>query len=247
MWLDTRDDVATALRAIAAGERLPLRCGENTRDVVVREAIPLGHKVALHAMERGRGVRKYGELIGNLTADIAEGGWVHTHNLDTAARHTSAYERAEAGANALPAAADAATDTATGTARRDAGARPSGGTARGNAQGGPASVPTFEGYRRPDGRVGVRNHVLVLSPTGLTSAAALRIADLVRGTIAVTTGYGRGQVGADAKLQIDTLCGLATHPNVAAVLVVSAADDITSIYVDAARAMRPARAPAPHR
>ena len=85
----------------------------------------------------------------------------------------------------------------------------------------------FQGYRRPDGRVGVRNHVLVLSPTGLTSAAAQRICALVQGTICVATGYGRGQVGADARLQVATLSGLAAHPNVAAVLVVSAADDIT--------------------
>ena len=96
--------------------------------------------------------------------------------------------------------------------------------------------PSFQGYPRADGRAGTRNHVLVLSPTGLTSAAAQRISQLVRGTICVATGYGRGQVGADAKLQIATLSGLAAHPNVAAVLVVSAADDITSIYVEAARA-----------
>ncbi len=95
---------------------------------------------------------------------------------------------------------------------------------------------TFDGYRRADGRVGVRNHVLVLSPTGLTSAAAQRIAGLVRGTIAVTSGFGRGQVAADAKLHFDTLAGLALHPNVAAVLVVSAADDITATYVDAVAA-----------
>ncbi len=94
----------------------------------------------------------------------------------------------------------------------------------------------FEGYRREDGRVGVRNHVLVLSATGLTSAAATRIASLVRGTIAVTTGYGRGQVADDAQLQFDTLLGLATHPNVAATLVVSAGPDITRRYVDAIRA-----------
>ncbi len=95
---------------------------------------------------------------------------------------------------------------------------------------------TFAGYRRADGRVGVRNHVLVLSPTGLTSAAAQRIAGLVRGTIAVTSGFGRGQVAADAALHFDTLAGLARHPNVAAVLVVSAADDITGTFVDAVAA-----------
>jgi altronate dehydratase large subunit len=92
---------------------------------------------------------------------------------------------------------------------------------------------TFDGYRRADGRVGVRNHVLVLSPTGLTSAAAGRIAGLVQGTVAVTSGFGRGQVTADAKLHFDTLLGLACHPNVAATVVVSAGDDITAAFVDA--------------
>jgi altronate dehydratase large subunit len=91
-------------------------------------------------------------------------------------------------------------------------------------------------HRRPDGRVGVRNHVLVLSPTGLTSAAAQRVASLVRGTICVTSGYGRGQVAADAQLHFDTLAGLATHPNVAALVVMSAADDISRPYADAALA-----------
>ncbi|MEO8858760.1 MAG: UxaA family hydrolase [Burkholderiaceae bacterium] len=95
------------------------------------------------------------------------------------------------------------------------------------------AATTFEGYRRADGRVGVRNHVLVLSPTGLTSAAAARISALVRGTICVTTGYGRGQVSDDARLQFDTLSGLACHPNIAATVVVSAGPDITKSYVDA--------------
>ena len=92
---------------------------------------------------------------------------------------------------------------------------------------------TFEGYRRADGCVGVRNHVLVLSPTGLTSAAAARVSSLVRGTISVTSGYGRGQVAADAKLHFDTLAGLACHPNIAATLVLSAGPDITKTYVEA--------------
>jgi altronate dehydratase large subunit len=92
---------------------------------------------------------------------------------------------------------------------------------------------TFFGYRRPDGRCGVRNHVLVLSPTGLTSQAATRVSSLVKGTICVTSGYGRGQVGADAELQFDTLVGLAANPNVAATLVLAAGPDIVKSYVDA--------------
>ena len=99
-----------------------------------------------------------------------------------------------------------------------------------------ASSRTFAGYRRSDGRVGVRNHVLVLSPTGLTSAAAARVSSLVRGTVCVASGFGRGQVAADAKLHFDTLAGLATHPNVAGVVVLSAAADISQSYADAVAA-----------
>jgi len=86
VWLDARDDVATALRAIAPGERVHVRCGDEQRSVATQEAIPLGHKIALHALARGTHVYKYGECIGRLTADVAEGAWVHTHNLETAAQ-----------------------------------------------------------------------------------------------------------------------------------------------------------------
>jgi altronate dehydratase large subunit len=79
----------------------------------------------------------------------------------------------------------------------------------------------------------VRNHVLVLSPTGLTSALAQRVSLLVRGTICVTSGYGRGQFADDAKLHFDTLAGLAAHPNIAAVLVLAASQDISDSYVAA--------------
>ena len=51
--------------------------------------------------------------------------------------------------------------------------------------------------------------------------------------IAVTSGYGRGQVTADAQLQFDTLVGLARNPNVAAVVVLAASGEITASYVDA--------------
>lgn len=94
VWLDVRDDVATTLRPVAAGERMRVRCDGRMRDIVAREPVPLGHKIALRTMERDTRVRKYGEFIGRLTADIAEGGWIHTHNLATAARRTTTEEMA---------------------------------------------------------------------------------------------------------------------------------------------------------
>lgn len=96
-----------------------------------------------------------------------------------------------------------------------------------------SALKTFQGFRRPDGRVGVRNHVLILSTTGLTVASAQRAAAQVRGTICIASGYGRGQIGEDAKLHLDTLAGLAGNPNVAATVVLAPSDDIARTYTDA--------------
>ena len=77
------------------------------------------------------------------------------------------------------------------------------------------------GFRRPDGRVGVRNDVAVLSAMDNTNATARRIAATVKGTIALTTPFGRTQIGDDFEITLKTLAGIAKHPNIAAVLVLS--------------------------
>lgn len=79
---------------------------------------------------------------------------------------------------------------------------------------------SFLGYRRANGAVGVRNHVLVLGINGLAGAATRRIGRAVRGTVTVATPYGRGQIGPDAEIHRRQLIGLAGNPNVAAALIV---------------------------
>ena len=80
---------------------------------------------------------------------------------------------------------------------------------------------TFKGYRRPDGRIGVRNTVAILSAMDNTNPSAERIASMVSGTTVLTTPFGRGQIGADFEVTLRTLAGLGAHPNVAGVLVLS--------------------------
>jgi altronate dehydratase large subunit len=80
----------------------------------------------------------------------------------------------------------------------------------------------FEGFRRSDGSVGVRNHVLVMSVTGLTGPTARRIGRAVPGARVITTPYGSGLVEGDAALQRRAMEAFGRHPNVAAVLVVGA-------------------------
>jgi altronate dehydratase large subunit len=78
----------------------------------------------------------------------------------------------------------------------------------------------FLGYHRPDGTVGVRNHVLVLSATGLTGPTARRIGAAVAGSKTVSMPYDAGVLGEDEAAQIRALVGLGRNPNVGAVLVI---------------------------
>src|SRR4051794_16188234 len=77
--IHSEDNVAVALRPLAPGERIDVGGAR----VEVLEAVPAGHKVALHALDVGELVVKYGFPIGRVTAPVAAGGWIHSHNLQT--------------------------------------------------------------------------------------------------------------------------------------------------------------------
>jgi altronate dehydratase large subunit len=79
---------------------------------------------------------------------------------------------------------------------------------------------TFQGYRRADGRVGIRNHVLILPTSVCAAQVAAEIARGVRGCVAACHAYGCCQVGEDWQLTFRTLRNTAVNPNVGAVLVV---------------------------
>ncbi len=74
----------------------------------------------------------------------------------------------------------------------------------------------FMGYERPDGQVGVRNHLLVIAPIDCSYEPAKKIAEQVEGAVAVTQTYGCGN---DSML-VHNLVGTALNPNVAGVLIV---------------------------
>ena len=75
------DDVATALRPLPAGAGARVSCPAGVRTVVLREAIPAFHKIALADRSAGAAVCKYGAVIGALAQPVAAGALVHTHNL----------------------------------------------------------------------------------------------------------------------------------------------------------------------
>ena len=86
------------------------------------------------------------------------------------------------------------------------------------------SKATFRGYKRDNGRVGVRNHVLVLPVDDLSNAACEAVANNIKGTLAIPHPYGRLQFGADLDLHFRTLIGTGSNPNVAAAVVIGIED-----------------------
>jgi altronate dehydratase large subunit len=78
----------------------------------------------------------------------------------------------------------------------------------------------WQGYHRPDGSVGVRNDLLVLSIAGLTGPTARRVAAALPGSKCVTMPFGGGLLGVDAQVHMRSLIGFGTNPNVGAVLLI---------------------------
>ncbi len=178
----------------------PVTAGTTLGSLRVVNDIPVGHKVALHPIAAGTLVRKYGFPIGRATTAIAAGEHVHSHNLASALEENG--DAAATGANATPATAVT----------------------------GQSSGATFQGYRRPDGRVGIRNEIWIINTVHCINIASEKIAQaahkrfvapggLVDGIYAFTHPYGCSQLGDDLQHTKKILAGLVRHPNAAGVLI----------------------------
>ena len=154
-----------------------------------------GHKYARRAICAGENVVKYGMPIGHATRDIAPGEHVHVHNVATNLGETLEYAY-----DPDPAVVGAEGDSKRTTARRD--------------------VPTFKGFRHPDGRVGVRNDIWIVPTVGCVNNLCERLAASCGG-IALTHPYGCSQLGADHEMTANLLAALCRHPNAGGVLVVA--------------------------
>lgn len=179
-----KDNVAVALRNLAAGER--------AAEVCLAEDIPAGHKFACRAIKAGDAVIKYGESIGRATEDIPAGAHVHSHNLKSGLGGPGEYTWEPRGEE-LPS----------------------------------AELPGFMGYRRKDGRVGIRNEVWIIPTVGCVNAIARTIeshcAHMATGNVeriaAYNHPYGCSQLSEDHEMTRRFLCALINHPNAGAVLV----------------------------
>jgi len=91
---------------------------------------------------------------------------------------------------------------------------------------------SFLGYKRENGRVGTRNHVIILPVDDISNACAEAVANNIKGTIALPHSYGRLQFGADLELHFRTMIGTAKNPNVAAAIIIGIEPKWTKRIVD---------------
>lgn len=91
------------------------------------------------------------------------------------------------------------------------------------------------GYRRPDGQVGIRNHVLILPTITCAVQTAQRITELVDGTVTFIHQHGCAQVGVDFEQTFRTYVGMGSNPNVYGVIVLGLGCETHQAYRVAAK------------
>ncbi len=184
--VDPRDDVAVALRDLAAGETV---AGHG-----IVEAVPRGHKVALHPIAAGEAVRKFGFPIGRASRDIEAGAHVHSHNLATSLRERGDYDWRPTGV-AEP-QEPAAAEGFLGYRRADG---------RVGTRNEIWVIPTVGCVARTAEKIAAR--------------AAARHAGKVDGIHAFAHPFGCSQLGEDLDGTRGLLAALASHPNAGGVLI----------------------------
>jgi altronate hydrolase len=192
--LHHNDNVFVARAPLALGQELP------EFGLRVKAQVQAGHKIAARRIAAGERVRKYDVVIGAATRDIEAGEHVHGHNLEL----VDEYRDPAFGADVKPVA----------FVPVDQRAR-------------------FMGIVRPDGRVATRNFIGIMSSVNCSATAIKRIAEHftperlaaypnVDGVAAFpqTSGCGMSSPSEHFDLLRRTIAGYATHPNMAAVLIV---------------------------
>ncbi|HEY0281261.1 MAG TPA: altronate dehydratase family protein [Rhizomicrobium sp.] len=197
--LHPADNVVVALNPIPAGTTIA------RENVTTLDAIPFGHKIAIRPIKTGEPVRKYGQVIGVATKDIAPGAHVHVQNVTTSDLRSEAEKIEVFSSNEMP--------------------------------------RSFMGYKRPDGRVGTRNYIAVLTSVNCSATVAKFVAEQatkrgllkdypnIDGIVPIVhhSGCGMPADGELYDLLVRTLWGTANNPNFVAVLLVGLGCEVPQI------------------
>ncbi len=217
LLMDAKDNVATCVEDVAAGgEVFMLGEGGETLGLKAMEAIPACHKIALRDIAEGEDVVKYGEVIGKATRPIAAGCLADHENIFAGPRD---YE-----SELIPLDEEG---------RPKDGGEYRGGGAKGSREGAEKALSGldisrdpktgeigFWGYKRKEGRAGIRNHVLVLPSCSCASESCRIAASQVKGAVNIVFNTGCSDVAENTAMSQKILTGFALNPNVYAVVII---------------------------
>jgi len=170
-------------------------------DFEIQGSIPVGHKIATKAVAANDYIVKFGQPIGKASSAIKEGQHVHTHNVADLITNWREHHKHEYESKAVAELPD--------LYRCDA-------------------MPKLWGYRRKSGKVGFRNHLLVLSAVICANQVVQKIGEKYPEVIALTHGTGCVILDNETELNRITFLSMARNPNVGAVIFVGLGCEHTS-------------------
>lgn len=192
LMMDPMDNVVTCMNEVKTGETVVYRKGEELCSLTAQENIPYCHKIAILDITKGSQVIKYGESLGEVSENIAAGYWVADHNLFSIPRD---YNSELVG------------DDFEMCIKQSPGAPD-------------LKAFQFWGYRRAEGRPGIRNHVLILPTCACGSESSRIVASQVRGAVNIIFNTGCSDVEANTEMSQKVLTGFACNPNVYGVVII---------------------------
>jgi altronate hydrolase len=171
----------------------------NGYNIVLTEKISIGHKFSLKSLKKNEHIIKYGYSIGICSDNIAAGQWVHSHNLATALTDDCNYQYSP--------------KENTHVQRWDINSK--------------EQMPTFMGYRRENGLVGIRNELWIINSVGCVNQTAQALVRECKEKhsaraddfVAITHPFGCSQLGDDLGQTQKLLTSLASNPNAGGVLL----------------------------
>ncbi len=185
------DDVAVVLEETRPAD-LVLVDGES-ESVTAREQIPPGHKIAIKQISTGETVTKSGTSIAAATRDIPVGSWVHCHNVKSLIERWDPDRQLYWEASSIKEIDDSFLLK---------------------------EKPSLYGYRRKNGQVGFRNHLLVISTVLCANQLVQDAGYRYREIAAVTNPTGCLMIGPETERMKTILLSMAGNPNVGAVIFV---------------------------
>jgi len=200
--LNEQDNVAVALRDLPKGLVITV----NEREILLKDEIKRGHKIALQDIYLEENVVKYGYPIGHAIQSISQGEHIHTHNTKTNLDGIRDYQfQQKLIANPYK-----------------------------------HENLTFQGYRRKNGEVGIRNELWIVPTVGCVNGIAERMLKIFEkevgdispfeNVLVLKHNYGCSQLGDDHENTRTILRDAVLHPNAGGVLVLGLGCENNNLY-----------------